>query len=94
MKEIASYGNQFKAKYLLANGDPRNPLVRVGYQNATADFDDRLNRQPEIIGQMGGIALHYREHCLHPPRQGSLVVSVHDSLVPDIVGDVREIDVA
>jgi hypothetical protein len=31
IKEIASYGHQFKAKYLLANGDPSDPSVRIDF---------------------------------------------------------------
>jgi len=30
----------------------------------TADFDDRIHRQPEILGQVCRVALHEREQCL------------------------------
>ena len=33
-----------------------------------ADFDDRIHRQPEVLGQVGGVALHKREQCLRQSR--------------------------
>src|ERR1700719_3736565 len=57
-----------------------------------ADFDDRFDRQFEIFGQVSGVALHKGEQCLHPSRQGFLVLTGHDRLVANIISDVREID--
>lgn len=33
-----------------------------------ADLDDRVRRQPEIVGQVRGVALHRGEHGLYPLR--------------------------
>jgi hypothetical protein len=40
-----------------------------------ADFADRFDSQLEIFGQVGGVALHESKQCLHPSRQGFLVLT-------------------
>ena len=36
--------------------------------------------------------MHKSEQCLHQSRQGLLVLTGHDRLVANIIGDVREIE--
>src|SRR3981081_335523 len=57
-----------------------------------ADLDDLFRWQSEVVGQVRGVTLHKREQRLDPARQGLGVAARHDSLVPDIVGDIGQVD--
>src|SRR5215468_5098671 len=57
-----------------------------------ADLDHLLGRQPEVIGDVRGIALHRGKYHFLPTRKAFSVGARYHGLVPDIVGHVIEID--
>jgi len=60
--------------------------------NLPPNLDHGIRRQPEILTQMRGIALHHHETRRHPFRQSFAIVAGENRLVTNIIGDIRKID--
>src|SRR5271168_490817 len=58
-----------------------------------ADLDDMVVRKVERVADAGRVAAHRVEQRGLPPRQTFAVLARYDRLMPDVIGDVVEVDV-
>ena len=58
------------------------------------DFNNVVGRQPEVVGDVNGVALHRGEERLFPCRQSLPVPAADDRLVADVIGDVLIFELA
>jgi len=73
-------------------GEPRGTPATATWYFPRAPSPAPWRYTRKIVADMGGIALHRREQRLLPPRQPLVAIARDDSLVPDVIGHVRQVN--